>query len=323
MPKVIAKFRFELLSQIRMLGTVSPDFAMMNVDGDLVRVLPPAIFDDEKYQPKWSVTQEEAIGSQNSELKWNADVAIIEVEGEVESTIIEKSEEERLLHSATEGLKKLLEVYRWHSRQSQIIVAGERLYKEHHVNYSNSEGNEVKAWHGSSGLGTLSMKIFIGEESSSNIWHKVQQDITGEVYPELWQRLIMDAYQAVSTDPSSAVVKAGAACESFIEKFCDSLSHKQQVSQDVYKALTSQRTFPEYFHIISLHLLGRSLKNENSDLYTKIDNLYKTVNSVRHEGLCQYKHTGGRPVVVNSQVARQMIKSIEDAIKWAKSLISC
>jgi len=322
MPKVIAKFRLELLNQIRMLGAVSPDFATMNVDGDLVRVLPPAIF--KNHQPKWSVTQEEAIGSQNSELKWNADVAIIEVEGEVESTIIEKSEEERLLYSATEGLKKLLEIYRWHSRQSQIIVAGERLYKEYHVNYSDSKGNAVKAWHGSSGVGSLTTSMVIEKESSSNIWHRVQQDITGGVYPELWQSLIMDAYQAVSTDPSSAVVKVGAACENFIERFCNSLSDKQQVSQDVYKALTSrERTFPEYFHIISLYLLGRSLKNENSDLYTKIENLYKTANTVRHEGLCQYNDTGGRLVTVNSEVARQMIKSIEDAIKWAKSLISC
>jgi len=173
-------------------------------------------------------------------------------------------------------------------------------------------------------MGTLSMAVFIGGESSSNIWHKVQQDITGGVYPELWQRLIMDAYQAVSRDPSSAVIKAGAACESFIEKFCDNLSHKQQVSQDVYVGLTSGgRTFPEYFHVVLLYLLGRSLKNENGDLYTKIDNLYRTVNSVRHEGLCQFKDTKGKPVTVHSEVARQMIKSVEDAIKWAKSLISC
>jgi len=141
MPKVIARFRFELLSQIRMLGPVSPDFAAMNIDEDLVRVLPPAIFDDEQYQPKWSVTKEEATGSLNGELMWNADIAIIEVEGEVKSTIIEKSEEERLLHSATEGLKKLLEVYRWHSRQSQIVVAGEKLYRDYHVSYFDSEGN--------------------------------------------------------------------------------------------------------------------------------------------------------------------------------------
>jgi hypothetical protein len=324
MPKVIAKFRFKLLGQIRMIGTVSPDFATMNVDDDLVRVLPPAIFDDEKYQPKWSVTQEEATGSQNGELKWNADVAIIEVEGEVKSTIIEKGEEGRLLHSATEGLKKLLEVYRWHSRQSQIIVAGEELYKDYHVSYFDSKGNRAETWRGDSMKGTLSMTVFGGEESSSKIWSEVQRDITSGVHPELWQNLIMDAYQAVSTDPSSAVVKAGAACENFIERFCNSLSDKQQVSQDVYKALTSrERIFPEYFHIILLYLLGRSLKNENSDLYTKIENLYKTANTVRHEGLCQYNDTGGRLVTVNSEVARQMIKSIEDAIKWAKSLISC
>jgi hypothetical protein len=324
MPKVIAKFRFKLLGQIRMIGTVSPDFATMNVDEDLVRVLPPAIFDDEKYQPKWSVTQEEATGSQNGELTWNADVAIIEVEGEVKSMIIEKGEEERLLHSATEGLKKLLEVYRWHSRQSQIIVAGEKLYKDYHVSYFDSKGNRAKTWRGDSMMGTLSMTVFGGEESSSKIWPEVQRDITSGVHPELWQNLIMDAYQAVSMDPASAVVKAGAACESFIEKFCDNLSHKQQVSQDIYVGLTSGgRTFPEYFHVVLLYLLGRSLKNEKGDLYTKIDNLYKTVNSVRHEGLCQFKDTKGKPVTVNSKVARQMIKSIEDAIKWAKSLISC
>lgn len=257
MPKVIARFRFELLSQIRMLGAVSPDFATMNIDEDLVRVLPPAILDDEQYQPKWSVTQKEATGSQNGELKWNADIAIIEVEGEVKSTIIEKSEEERLLHSATEGLKKLLEVYRWHSRQSQIIVAGENLYRDYNVSYFDSEGNEAETRGGYSMMGTLSMTVFGGEESSSKIWPEVQRDITSGVRPELWQNLIMDAYQAVSTDSSSAVVKAGAACESFIERLCGNLSHKQQPFQDVYVVLTSSgRSFPEYFHVVLLYLLG-------------------------------------------------------------------
>lgn len=323
MPKVVAKFRFELLTQIRMLGDVSVNPAQMIVNGDVVRIYPPAILDEVKNQPKWSVTQEESTGSQNNELKWNANISIIEVEGETKSVIVEQSEEVRFLQAATEGLRRLLEVYRWRSGQKQIIIASEKLYVDYHVNYFDSEGNRSETWRGTSGLGTLSVKMFIRGKSSGNIWSEVQQDIISGSYPELWQNLIMDAYQAVSTDPPSAAVKAGAACESFIEKFCDDYSTKQQVCQDIYKALTPRtRTFPEYFHIVLLYLFGRSLKHEKSSLHTQLDNLYKTVNSVRHTGLCQYKTNKDKTITVDSNVARQMITSAEHAIKWAKSLIA-
>jgi hypothetical protein len=322
MPKVIAKFRFELLTKIRMSGAVSADSAQMVIDGDIVRTYPPAIFDDVQHQPKWSVTEEEATGSSNNEPTWNADIAIIDVEGEIKSVVIEESDEVRFLGAATQGLRRLLEVYRWRSGQYQIIIAGEKLYADYHVDYFDSEGNKTKTWRGTSGLGSLSITTFSGEKSSNNIWNEVRQDIISDNYPELWQNLIMDAYQAASTDSSSAVVKAGAACESFIEKFCDDHSKKQQVDQAVYKALTPRnRTFPEYFHIVLHYLFGRSLKYDEASLYKEIDNLHQTINFVRHEGRCQYK-INNKIITVDSNVARQMITSAVHAIKWAKSLIA-
>lgn len=79
------------------------------------------------------------------------------------------------------------------------------------------------------------------------------------------------------------------------------------------------RTFPEYFHVVLRYLFRRSLKDDHPDIYEEIGDLYRTANSVRHEGVCQYTDEG-RTVEVDAARASKMVEAARSAIEWANSL---
>jgi hypothetical protein len=320
MPTVTAKFVFKPPFSIRMLGEDACQPFTLQFGKHQVVVYPPARM--EEGTPKWSADPEHLVGSIDDVPVWLADTILIDVTGEVEleSSKLKKSDEDDFFDTANTVLSNLVQTCRW--RTGQTWIRRRVLPTTYYVDFFDEHGNLIYTSEGAKRIQHLVVKSHPQDgELDNSIWDKICHDLASGTAPELWDELLLDARDAVSS-PRRAIIDAGAACEVFIERFCKQVSDKLAVPQADYARLTQRRrTFPEYFHVVLQHLIKRSLKVEHQDIYEEIDHLYKTASSVRHEGKCQYKNKRtGKVVEVGSQEAKRMIDAARSAIEWANSL---
>ena len=321
MPRVKAKFTFAIPFTIRMLGEdVCQPFAL-EVGENRVVVYPPARWNEENRAYCWTEDPERPIGSVDDIPVWLADEVLIDVEREVESNTITQEDADNFLKTASDLLVRLLQTCRW--RTQQTWIRADILPTSYNVRYFDEAGNWIRGGVADRAGAVVTKAIFGLPHLNSTMWDTICQDIASGAVPELWEELLLDAKEALLNQPRRAIIDTGAACEVFVELFCNKLANALGVDKDVYTELTPQRRpFPEYFHVVMRYLVKHSLKDEHPDIYKEITHLYKTASSVRHEGRCQYKKDDkkGTIVKVDAPRASSMIKAARSAIEWAKSL---
>lgn len=319
MPRITAKFCFEIPFNIRMLGENVCKPVTLHLGEDQVIVYPPARQNKQNGAPCWDSDPEHSVGSVNNIPLWLADMVLIDVKREIKSNTITQEDADNFLSTASELLVRLLQTCRWRTSQTWITVFN--LPRSYTVRYYDEAGNRIRGEIADI-AGAIKI-IIVGDLPylDNSIWDTICRDLVSEATPELWEELLLDAEDALPRYPRRAVIDAGAACEVFIESFCRKLASACGADKEVYQELTPRfRTFPEYFHIVLRYLIKHSLKDEHPESYNEIEHLYKTVNSVRHEGRCEYKDERGRAVDVGSREAGNMVTAARSAIEWANSL---
>lgn len=302
-----------------MLGEDACQPFTLQLGKDRVVVYPPARWNEQNGAYCWTEDPEHSIGSVDDIPVWLADEVLIDVEREIKSNTITQQDADSFLNTASEFLVRLLQTCRWRTEQTWIHAAD--LPKSYNVRYFDEAGNRIRG--GVADMaGACVTTMFVGlPHLDSTAWDTIRQDLASGAVPELWEELLLDAKEALPNQPRRAIIDAGAACEVFIELFCNKLADALGVDKDVYQELTPRnQPFPKYFHVVLRYLTKRSLKDEHPEIYNEIDHLYNTASSVRHEGRCQYKGKQGRVVDVGSQEAGKMINAARSAIEWANSL---
>jgi len=319
MPFVTARFEFGLPFGITMLGDDASTSYTLQKDEYKVKIYPPTRWDKENEKYCWNSDSNRPIGGFNNQPFWLADHILIDVGLEVNSYALTQEDADGFRDIANEFLLKILRTCRWRTRQGNIDI--NQLPGSYSVHYYDDKGNIMR--NGVANIaGVMVVHATIGlPHLDKDTWGTICEDIVKRSEPELWEELLIDARDVFLKHPRRAIIDAGSACEVFIEAFCNKLADSLSVDKEVYNQLAPRnRTFPEYFHIVMRYLVRRSLKDEQPDVYKEIDGLYRAMNSVRHEGLCQYKTERGKIVYVGTQETGRMINAAESAIKWASSL---
>lgn len=319
MPQVVAKFQFYLRATIEVEGDATHPPAVFHIDDYEIAVYPPARM--VAAEPTWEADPDVAHGSINGVPLWWADTAVLEVRGSIKSDVVTEVEHYTFLRIAEEALCRFLRMTRFRTHRTNIEWRSEKLYEDHHAKYLDQKGATVPIWTGGSGIGTVTSEMIFGGQLNRDIWDSIRTDLSSGTEPELWEELLVDAQGAAWVYPTKAIIDAGAACEVFIERFSEEARKANNKDAKVYGALVEKRRWPEYFDVVLKYVLDHSLKDEKQGLYSDIERLYKTANSVRHEGRCGYKE-GSTFIEVGPGEAARLVSAASDTIQWVKSLPS-
>jgi len=320
MTEVTAKFIFKLPFPIKRKREDGSSPQYIKTGSEEIVVYPPAKYKYSLFEePLWSPDPKQFIGKINGEPVWNANCIPIHIKRDFPTIPITSEDQEALVAVARDSLYKLLTVYRWRGGQLQVHVTNiEQL--EYDLRYFDSANEPIYA--GPGGVSGASHLVLTFMPRQIIEWNDICQDLISGIEPELYESLILDARSVVSQEPRRAVLDAATACEVFIKKFCDDASRSNPgVDPVVYSALTP-RGIPllSYFHEVLKYLFKYSFKERKQTLYKELDCLIRTNNSVKHEGLLQYKDDKGRIIKVDSLRARKFISAVKEAIEYTKSL---
>ncbi len=322
MVEVIAKFVFQLPFYIEIQGECSSSPQSMKTLSEEIVVYAPALNSPYPFnKPPWSPDPEHLRGEVEGEPVWEAKYIIIDIRRHFPTIPIADEDEQALVATARDILRKILTLYRWRGKQLQIHVTDiEKL--NYHLRYFDAIDNPIDAGPGGrQAMGTIHLTLTM-VSARNNEWDVICQDLVSGTMPDLYESLLLAAYSVVSTEPRRAILDTATACEVFIKKFCDDASQSNlKVDPVVYSALTP-RGVPllSYFHEVLKYLFKHSLQEEKQTLYKELDYLVRTNNSVKHEGKCQYKNDKGLVIKVDSTKARDFVKAVEEAIQYTKSL---
>lgn len=320
MIQVTAKFLFKLPYNIQIKRGYGSSPQCKIGSGEIV-IYPPAAYKMSLFEePLWSPDPEQAVGEVNGEQVWSANCIPIHIRKDFTTIPITDEDQNALDDSAREILYKLLTLFRWRAGQPKADM-GEIKTFEYALRYFDSENKPISIKPDGSKDILINLTVTLKRLKKPIEWNDICQDLIAGIEPQLYESLLLDASSVVSQDPRHAVLDAATACEVFIENFCETASkNNPQIDAEVYSALTQRAGVLSYFHEVVKYLFRHSLKEERTDLYKELDCLTRTNNSVKHEGLCQYKNDKGKVITVDSARATEFIDAVENAIQYVKSL---
>lgn len=144
-------------------------------------------------------------------------------------------------------------------------------------------------------------------------WIEIEKELASDVDTEIWEDFLLDAKVALrENDMHKATLYAAIACETFIKYQIRLMAPIQKISNKFIKFIDGQepdiRTLRYYGPI--LHLVsGRSLEDEESELYKSLERIMRKRNKIMHEGKRLFNKDECAQLVFD-------IGNMEKAISW-------
>ncbi|MCJ7426144.1 MAG: hypothetical protein MUO17_03285 [Dehalococcoidales bacterium] len=280
--KVTAKFIFQLPFALKMKEVRSIMPKPIKREGEEIIIYPPVhTKHDMTEKPFWQLKTPKPRKTQLDKLN----CFVIDIRRDFQNFKQAEEASGELLLKAREILYQLLNL----CRKREILHIGNINVEKlgYRRRFFDANGNILTAT-GQTNL-TLPTPPF-----ASSKWADICQDLASGNLPEIYEILILDAKNVVSSEPRRAVLDASTASEVFIKRFCKSKSRRESAI--------------------------KSLWENKPELLKELDYLRRTNISVKHEGKCQYRNCEGELKQVDSQQACEFIKAVEDAMQYTKSL---
>lgn len=175
-------------------------------------------------------------------------------------------------------------------------------------------GIPVPAYSGDANAACSGGAVSSPERGSVSMELIVQSLKKGE-QPDLAESLLIDAEEMIVTQRlREAIIAQGTACEVAGDEYLRRTG--KAADPNVKRIIKSQDSFAEKrFHHIPHLVNGRSLKREDPPTFQVIEKLYRTRNSLVHEGTLQYVEAGS-VIKVNQSIATEFLEASRRAVRW-------
>ena len=210
---------------------------------------------------------------------------------------------------------RLIELIRWRTNQSWLGRGGHMTHHDQHIAFAPESGRGPLIGKPMKIRGTSPVGLLIPGEDfkllGESEWRQVAQDLHNETAPDLHDRLLLDAhYFLFEGNVRRCALEAAIACEIFARKRIRTLTTDPEDS--VLKEVLRPGSFVErYLHLGPQYLKQRSLKREDSDLWRRIQELFRARNNAAHqeewEGMGQDK-------------GRSYLSTARETVAWLESL---
>lgn len=188
---------------------------------------------------------------------------------------------------AMDYAERLIELIRWHTNQTWVGRGGHRSYHDLRQAWvpEGGRGALIGTGHrliqGSTPVGG----VLLGEDFKlldEAIWRQVAQDLYSGTTSGLHDRLLLDAHYFLhGGNLLRCVLEAAIACEVYARKRVSDLATAPD--DPVLKELTRSGSFVErYLHLAPSYLRSRSLKEEQPDLWRRVQELFQARNNAAH-----------------------------------------
>ena len=140
------------------------------------------------------------------------------------------------------------------------------------------------------------------------------RNILRAVEPDLYNSFVVDALEMISTGRiKESILLLVICCEIKVKKaFVDKGITRSQLE----RMKVSNLSFVDnYFDLLPRKFIGKSLRNENKQIFESIKNLYKTRNNIVHEGKCIYLDNGNE-INVDEIISSKFLDATRVTLKW-------
>lgn len=317
MAQITAKFVFQLPFYLKMQEVRGIKPASVKRNGEDITIYPPV--HTEKDMTEKPFSQLKTPKPRKTQLD-KLNCIVIDIRRDFPNIQQAKQDSEALLAKAREIVYQLLNL----CRKQRILHIGDVNTEK--LNYRiilfNANGNKIS----SAGQTHLTLKTI---PFGSSQWADICQDWATGKLAEIYEIFLLDAKNTAFDEPRRAVLDTAIACEVFIKNFCEVARKNKNISKSKYKKMLKkskgengeQGEILFYFDKILECLVGRSLKQDNLDLYEKINCLRLTSNSIKHEGKCEYEK-GRKVTKVKYHEVYDFITAVQDAIEYTRLLKS-
>jgi hypothetical protein len=141
--------------------------------------------------------------------------------------------------------------------------------------------------------------------------------------PELSVGLLVSAKEHLVTEQlHEGIVNLASACEIAATRYIERKHMSSDTKVKAIRKATNQSFAERYFHLITLHIDGRSLKSEDADAFSLLEKAYLTRNKLAHTGEMAYRDpkTHAKIAVTRSK-AIDFFRGCERAIDWVNKLL--
>jgi len=148
----------------------------------------------------------------------------------------------------------------------------------------------------------------------------IRRSLSRDARPDLAESLLLDAEAAVVTlRIREALLAMGTACEVASDRYIESKGARR--NQQVRNALHERgRSFAvRRFDSIPTLLSNRSLSRERPSTFDDVERMYRSRNTVAHEGRACCEESGEQ-VEVDADRTTRFLRSARDAVVWIASL---
>jgi hypothetical protein len=149
----------------------------------------------------------------------------------------------------------------------------------------------------------------------------LQQSLSLNEQPDLPLELLVSAKQCLMVEQlHEGIVNLASACEIASTRYIErkGMSGTPQVSD----ILRRKSSFAERrYHQLTLQISGRSLRADDADSFSLLEDAYRTRNSVAHSGELVYKDSAvGKTITVTRSMANEFYRGCERAVEWIENL---
>jgi len=148
-------------------------------------------------------------------------------------------------------------------------------------------------------------------ESGTIDIHKILKTIE----PDFYNSLVVDAHEMVSTGRlREGILLLAICCETKIKKvFNDKGISKTQLK----KCGQSNLSFAEnYFDVLPSKFISRSLKNEDNQTFSLLEQLYRVRNNIAHKGKCIFYLDDGSESKVDESLFIDFLNTTKKVLAW-------
>lgn len=189
----------------------------------------------------------------------------------------------------------------------------------HSVTWFNEEdGQPVPAYRGDVN-GAASSGAIRSPERGSVTMARIEQSFQAGEQPSLPLSLLVDAEERIVTlRLREAILALGTGLEVASNEY---IRRTGTDNDPQVKGFLVQRvSFGEKrFHLVPMHVSGRSLKSEDFDTFDLVEKAYRTRNNVVHEGRVYYVDAGAS-ITVDDRLATEFLVASESAVHWLAAL---
>lgn len=141
------------------------------------------------------------------------------------------------------------------------------------------------------------------------------QKILKTLEPDFYNSLLVDAKEMISTGRlREGVLLLAICCETKIKKAFNS---KGISKTQLKKYRQSEPSFAEnYFNVLPSRFISRSLKNEDNQTFSLLEQLYRVRNNIAHEGKCVFYSDDRREINVDGILFIKFLNTTKKVLIW-------